>query len=168
MKRILVIGCPGSGKSSFARELQRRLGIPLHHLDMMYWNADKTTVEKRVFLERLSAALERDEWIIDGNYSSTMELRMQKCDTVIFLDYPLEVCLGGISERRGKARSDIPWIESEEYDKEFVDFVKNYESQSRPQVMNLLNKYSYKNIFILKDRNDAKSFLDKILDAYPV
>ena len=80
---------------------------------MLYWNADKTTVEKDVFLDRLSAALKADEWIVDGNYISTMELRLVACHMVIFLDYPLNVCLDGIRERRGKHRSDMPWIETE-------------------------------------------------------
>ncbi len=91
MKKIIVIGCPGSGKSTFARELHIKTGVPLYHLDMMYWNADKTIVEKSLFLERLSAVIEKHEWIIDGNYGTTMELRMAACDTVIFLDYPLDV-----------------------------------------------------------------------------
>lgn len=84
MKKIIVIGCPGSGKSTFSRELHSKTGIPLYHLDMMYWNEDKTKVEKNVFLERLSDALEKDMWIIDGNYGSTMESRIQKCDTIFF------------------------------------------------------------------------------------
>ena len=113
MKKVIVIGCPGSGKSTVSKALHNKTGIPLYHLDMMYWNADKTTVEKSVFLERLSAVLEKDAWIIDGNYGSTMELRMAACDTVIFLDYPLDVCLNGIKERFGKPRSDMPWIETE-------------------------------------------------------
>ena len=110
MKRIIVIGCPGSGKSTFSRELRRLTGIPLYSLDLMYWNADKTTVEKSLFLERLSVAMSREEWIIDGNYASTMEMRMAACDTVIFLDYPLEICLEGIAARKGKPRPDMPWI----------------------------------------------------------
>ena len=69
MKKVIVIGCPGSGKSTVSRALHNKTGIPLYHLDMMYWNADKTTVEKGVFLERLSAVLEKNEWIIDGNYA---------------------------------------------------------------------------------------------------
>ena len=162
MKRIMVIGCPGSGKSAFSRELHSKTGIPLYHLDMMNWNADRTTVEKRVFLERLSNVLEKDEWIIDGNYGSTMELRMQRCDTIIFLDYSLDVCLDGISKRKGKPRSDIPWKEPEHDDEEFIRFIKNYNSQSRPQVMALLEKYSYKDIIILKSRNEASVFLSKI------
>ena len=112
---------------------------------MLYWNADKSTVGREIFLERLSEALGGDEWIVDGNYASTMELRIQACDTVIFLDYPSELCLEGIAERRGKARSDMPWIENEEYDREFIEFIKSYGSESRPQVMALLEKYPEKN-----------------------
>ena len=159
MKRIIVIGCPGSGKSTLSRELHNKTALPLYHLDMMYWNEDKTTVEKPDFLKRLSTVLEKDEWIIDGNYASTMEMRMEKCDTVIFLDFPLDTCLKGIAERRGKPRSDMPWTESEESDREFIEFVKNYNLQMRPQVIELVNKYSYKNILIFNNRNDVNSFL---------
>ena len=159
MKKVIVIGCPGSGKSTVSRALHNKTGIPLYHLDMMYWNADKTTVEKSVFLERLYAVLEKDEWIIDGNYGSTMELRMAECDTVIFLDYPLDVCLDGIKERRGKPRSDMPWIETEE-DAEFIEFIKSYNEQQKPKVLELLEKYSDKNIIILGSREQADMFLN--------
>ena len=159
MKKVIVIGCPGSGKSTISRELHNKTGIPLYHLDMMYWNADKTTVEKSVFLERLSVVLEKDEWIIDGNYGSTMELRMAASDTVIFLDCPLDVCLDGIRERRGKPRSDMPWIETEE-DWEFIEFIKNYNEQQKPKVLELLEKYRDKNIIIFKSREEADAFLN--------
>ena len=159
MKKVIVIGCPGSGKSTVSRTLYNKTGIPLYHLDMMYWNADKTTVEKSVFLERLSDVLEKDEWIIDGNYSSTMELRMVACDTVIFLDYPLDVCLDGIRDRRGKPRSDMPWIETDE-DAEFIEFIKSYNEQQKPKVLELLKKYNDKNIIILESREQADAFLN--------
>ncbi len=156
-KKIIVIGCPGSGKSTFARALHEKTGIPLYHLDMMYWNADKTTVEKSVFLERLSAVLEKDAWIIDGNYASTMERRLAACDTVFFLDLPLDVCLAGIKERRGKPRSDMPWIETEE-EAEFIAFVEKFNEQQRPQVLGLLEKHSDKQIFVFKSREQAAAF----------
>ena len=159
MKKVIVIGCPGSGKSTVSRALHNKTGIPLYHLDMMYWNADKTTVEKSVFLERLSAVLEKDEWIVDVNYGSTMELRMAACDTVIFLDYSLDVYLDGIKERRGKPRSDMPWIETEE-DAEFFEFIKNYNEQQKPKVLELLEIYSDKNIVILRSREQADAFLN--------
>ena len=159
MKKIMVIGCPGSGKSTFSRALHDQTGIPLYHLDMMYWNADKTTVEKSVFLERLSAVLGQDEWIVDGNYGATMELRMAACDTVIFLDYPPDVCLDGIRERRGKPRSDMPWIETEE-DAELMAFVKSYNEQQKPKVLALLEKYGDRIRMIFESREQADAFLN--------
>ena len=158
MKRILIIGCPGSGKSTFARALHEKTGLPLHYLDMMYWNADKTTVPKDIFRGRLAEVLTDDEWIIDGNYGSTMETRMAVCDTVFFLDYPTAVCLAGIRERQGKPRADMPWIETED-NEEFLAFVKAYGEQSRPAVLTLLEKYRDKQIFVFHSRSEADSYL---------
>ncbi len=161
MKKIIVIGCPGSGKSTFARELHNITGIPLYHLDMMYWNEDKTTVEKSVFIERLTKVLQKDMWIIDGNYGSTLELRMSECDTVIFLDYPLNICLDGITQRRGKKREDMPWVETEE-DTEFIEFIKTFNIQQRPKIMTLLDRYRDKNITVFKNREQADEFLYRL------
>ena len=161
MKRIIVIGCPGSGKSTFSRALNEKTGISLYHLDMMYWNPDKTTVEKTVFLERLEEVLGKDEWIIDGNYASTMEIRLQMCDTVIFLDYPVDVCLDGIRQRRGKVRTDMPWVEYGE-DAEFMDFVKSFAKNQRPNILQLIEKYDGKNVITFKSREEAVEFLNEL------
>ena len=163
MKKIIVIGCPGAGKSTFSRLLHSKTGIPLYHLDMLYWNGDKTTVEKDVFLDRLSNVLAEDEWIIDGNYISTMELRLSLCDTVFFLDYPTELCLDGVRTRRGVARSDIPWIETDE-DAEFIEYVEKFNVEQRPRVLSLLERYSDKNIFIFKSREEAYEFCQNIFN----
>lgn len=161
MKKIIVIGCPGSGKSTFAIKLHEITKTPLFHLDMMYWNPDKTTVDKSVFLDKLSQLLDEEDWIIDGNYSSTLEVRLKKCDTVFFLDFPTEVCIEGIRSRRGKSRPDMPWIENEE-DEEFLEFVRNFISDTRPYVNSLLEKYSDKDIHVFKSREDAEYFLCKL------
>ena len=163
MKKVIIIGCPGSGKSTFAVKLGEKTGLPLYHLDMMYWNSDKTKVEKSVFLSRLAKALESDGWIIDGNYSSTMEMRMAACDTVIFLDYPTEVCLDGIRARRGKPRADMPWTETEE-DAEFTEYVKSFNETNRPQIVALLERYKEKEIFIFKSRFEADGFLENTIN----
>ena len=84
---------------------------------------------------------------------------MAACDTVIFLDYPLDVCLNGIKERFGKPRSDMPWIETEE-DAEFIEFIKSYSEQQKPKVLELLKKYGDKNIVILKSREQVDAFLN--------
>ena len=104
MKRVLVIGCPGSGKSTFARRLSEMTGFPLVYLDMLFHKADRTTCSKEEFDEQLIRVLERDEWILDGNYARTLGMRLERCDTVFWLDYPTEVCLAGVRSRRGKPR----------------------------------------------------------------
>ena len=161
MKKIIVIGCPGSGKSTFSGALHHATGIPLYHLDQMYWNTDRTTVEKSVFLKRLSEALEKPEWIIDGNYGSTMELRLQRCDTVFFLDYPEEVCLSGVRDRVGKPRADLPWTETG-VDAELIGVVRNYRRDKRPVVLKLLDRYADKEIHVLVSRREAAVFLENI------
>lgn len=160
MKRIIVIGCPGGGKSTFSIALGSNTGIPVYHLDMMFWNADKTTVEKSVFLERLAQVMKKDEWIIDGNYASTMEQRLCACDTVFFLDYPVDVCLDGALKRRGIKRPDMPWVETED-DAEFLGYIKRFNKEVRPTVIELLKSYKEKDIFVFKNRNEASEFLEK-------
>ncbi len=159
MKKVIIIGCPGSGKSTFGRKLKNRTGLPLFHLDLMFWNEDRTTVSKEIFMERLKNAMENPEWIIDGNYGSTMELRIKECDTVFFLDYPTHVCIEGVEGRKGKPRSDMPWINDDGTDKEFIAFVKNYNSESRPKVIRLLEQYSEKTIFIFHTRAESEKYL---------
>lgn len=164
MKKVMIIGCPGGGNSTFARKLQEVTGLPLYYLDMMYWNPDKTVVEKAVFRRRLQEVIEHDEWIIDGNYGSTLELRMRACDTVFFLDYPVEVCLAGIESRKGKFRPDMPWIETSENsnNEEFISFIKNYNSDSRPKVLELLQKYSDRNIVVFHSREESELYLNNL------
>ena len=127
---------------------------------MLYWNEDKTKVPREVFINELDSIIEKDSWIIDGNYGSTMEKRIVACDTIFFLDYPTDVCISGIMERRGKVRSDMPWIEkSDEVDEEFLSWVKEYNTESRPFVMGLLKKYSNKEIMIFTSRDEANEYL---------
>lgn len=161
MKRVIVIGCPGSGKSTFSRALREITDLPLVYLDQLYWNADRTIVDKPVFRARLAEAMAGDRWIIDGNYGSTMEMRMQAADTVFFLDYPVEVCIEGVRARMGKPREDIPWVETEE-DGEFIDFIRTYRTDSRPKVLALLEQYTDKNVIVFHDRAEADGYLSDL------
>ncbi len=159
MEKVIIIGCPGSGKSTFGRKLKCITDLPLYHLDMMFWNEDRTTVTKEVFIERLQEVMSNPKWIIDGNYGGTMEMRIKECDTVFFLDYPTNICIEGIELRKGQPRSDMPWVENDNTDEEFVDFINKYNLESRPKVINLLEKYSAKNIIIFKTRTEAEEYL---------
>ena len=157
MKKIIVIGCPGGGKSFFSRRLHEKTGIPLYHLDMMYWNSDKTVVERDAFLSRLAQVLGTDEWIIDGNYSSTLDMRIEKCDTVFFLDLPTELCLVGVRQRIGRVRSDMPWVENE-HDEEFLEYIKKFNERQRPQIVGLLEKHKNKNIVVFTSREQINAY----------
>jgi adenylate kinase family enzyme len=163
MNKIIVIGCPGSGKSTFSRAFHEKTGIPLYHLDMMYWNADRTHVTREALIAKLMEILPRACWIIDGNYGSTMELRLGACDTVILLDYPTELCLEGIRQRAGKPRPDMPWVEATgAIDEEFTEFVRNYNEFERPKVMERLKKFRDKAVFIFRNRSEADAYLGSL------
>ena len=112
-QKVIVIGSPGAGKSTFSRKLRDETQLPLYYLDMLWHKPDRTTISRREFDIKLRDILIRDRWIIDGNYNRTLEMRFQYCDTVFLLDYPLELCLLGAESRVGKKREDLPWLETE-------------------------------------------------------
>ncbi len=85
MQKVIIIGCPGAGKSFFARSLRNKTNLPLYYLDMIWHNPDKTTVSHEDFDNKLRAILERERWIIDGNYMRTLEMRLKMCDCVFFI-----------------------------------------------------------------------------------
>ena len=114
-----------------------------------------------MFLQRLQAVLNQPEWILDGNFSSTLELRMQESDTVIFLDYPVEICLEGVRSRIGIQRTDIPWLETEE-DPEFMEYIRNFSGGHRAQILELLDKFKDKDIHIFTNRAEADSYLEQL------
>ena len=157
-KRVAVIGCPGGGKSTFSRRLRDCVGLPLYHLDALYWRADRTTLPREEFYPIQREIIQRESWIIDGNYQSTMEWRIAACDLVVFLDLPTEVCLEGVRARRGQVRSDMPWVEDRE-DEDFLTFIKAFQAQNRPFILSLLKKYPDKTVMTFRTREEADEYL---------
>lgn len=159
MKRVLIIGCPGSGKSTFARKLHSMTGLPLYYLDMIWHNADKTTVSRDFFDTELDKILVTDEWIIDGNYSRTLERRIERCDIIFLFDLPTEICIEGVNNRIGKPRPDMPWIEKE-FDKDFYEWILNFRNDRLPEIMTLLNKRNPDiQLIIFNTRDESNNFL---------
>ena len=159
MKKAIVIGCPGSGKTTFAEKLNKCTGLPLYYLDAIWHKPDKTHIPRDEFDERIRGIFSTDEWIIDGNYSRTIEMRLIECDTVFLFDLPTEVCIQGATERLGKGRYDLPWIEKE-LDPEFEDFIKEFSGKSLPKIYSLIEKYKTgKQIVIFKSRAEADEYL---------
>ena len=158
--RIIILGCPGSGKSTLARNLQQKTGLPLIHLDNIWWKPDRTHISREEFDSRLQEILQGERWIIDGDYSRTYEPRFRCCDTVIFLDYSEAECMNGITERVGTVRSDIPWTE-EGLDPELVEQVRRYREENRPKLYELMKQYPDKRMLIFKTRAEARAWMDK-------
>ena len=163
MKKVLIIGCPGAGKSTFARRLSAKTKLPIFYLDMIWHKADRTTITREEFDERLAEIMRNDEWIIDGNYKRTLPERLVEADTVFFLDYPIELCLDGAVRRLGKKRPDVPWDNETdtELDEEFRQWILNYPEDQLP-VMRCFLKYYEGNLITFNSREQATEYLDNL------
>ena len=159
MQKIIVIGCPGAGKTTFAQKLAKKTGLPLVHLDAIWHKADRSHITRDEFDARLGEILALDEWIIDGNYSRTLERRIAACDTVFLFDLPVEVCLAGAIARLGKGRYDMPWIDTEP-DPRLMREIEEFGVKNLPAIYELLEAYNDKSVTVFKSREMADAFLD--------
>ncbi|MBQ3593515.1 MAG: adenylate kinase [Clostridia bacterium] len=158
MKKAIVIGCPGSGKTTFAEKLSKITGLPLFYLDAIWHKPDRTHIPREEFDERLAEINKLDEWIIDGNYSRTIEVRLQMCDTVFLFDLPTEVCIQGAISRLGKDRYDVPWIDTE-LDPVLKKNIEEFSCKTLPYIYQLLEKYKDREIIVFKSRIEADEYI---------
>lgn len=157
MKRVIVLGSPGAGKSTFSRKLAEKTGLPLHYLDMIWHRPDRTVIDRDEFDARLQTLLAEDEWIIDGNYARTLPVRLAHCDTVFFFDIPLAICIEGIKSRIGKSRVDMPWTENE-LDPEFLQWVVDFPRDVLPEINRQL-RATDKTVISFHSRAEADTFI---------
>ena len=163
-QKVIIIGCPGAGKSTFARKLSDKTHLPLYYLDMLWHKPDKTNVDINIFDDKLKTIISENEWIIDGNYGRTLEMRIQACETIFLLDLPVEECLAGAESRIGKQRVDMPWIETE-FDDEFKQWIIDFPKNELPIVYELLDKYkNQKNIYVFHSRTEIDDYLVRTFD----
>ena len=162
MKKIVIIGCPGSGKSYFSKQLKDILNIPLYHLDLIWNKEDKTTITREEFDIELQKIFDTENWIMDGNYQRTLDLRISNSTTVILLDYTLDVCLNGATSRVGIKRDDMPWKE-DKLDENFKQYIIDFSKNNLPEIYNIIDKYKdKKEIIIFKTRQEADEYLNNL------
>ncbi|CAN5143932.1 ATPase AAA [soil metagenome] len=167
MRRIVVLGCSGSGKSTLSRRLGARLGLPVVHLDALYWAPGWTPRPLDEFRARVATAVSGDGWVCDGGYSNTHDLRFPFADTVIWLDRPRALCLWRVVLRwlghLGRTRVDMGEGCPEKIDLEFVAFIWNWRRVSRPKIEASLARYApdTPRIVLTSDR-DVDRFLKSL------
>ncbi|MFK7773640.1 MAG: DNA topology modulation protein [Saprospiraceae bacterium] len=167
MKRIMIIGCSGSGKSTFSKKLNELTQIPIVHLDQKYWKPNWTESSEEEWRKTISEVVKKDQWIMDGNYSGTWDLRIPRADTIIFLDQPTYVCLYRVTKRiianYGKTRPDMTADCPERFDLEFFHYVLVYNLMRRKSNLKKLESWKKeKQIFIFRKEKDIKAFFEDI------
>ncbi len=158
MQKVIIIGCPGSGKSFFSKKLNEVTKLPLYHLDNIYHKQDGTHISREEFDNKLQEIFQKEKWIMDGNYQRTLEVRIKEADTIFLLDFNTETCINGALDRVGKDRDDIPWKE-DKLNEEFKEFILNFSKNQLPVIYELLDKYKEKNIIIFKNREEIETYI---------
>jgi len=164
MRKVLVIGTGGAGKSTFARRLSKILNLEVIHLDAIYWNPGWVETPKIEWRKIVEGLIARDSWIMDGNYSGTLDLRFEACDTVVFLDIARRICLWRVIKRvmqyRNRTRPDMAEGCQERLDLKFVLWVWNYKKRTRPKIVKLIEESADgKKIVWLQSDGEVERFL---------
>ena len=166
MERILIIGCGGAGKSTLARQLGEKLDLPVVHLDKLFWKPGWVEECQEEFDRKLALVLEKEKWIIDGNFNRTMPQRLAKCDTIIYLDFSRWSCLMGVAKRvlttYGTVRPDMGEGCPERFDLEFLKWVWNYNKDKRQRNYQLLEETAHAEKIVLKNRRMVNQFLKNL------
>lgn len=163
MKRVIVIGCGGAGKSTFAQQLGEKTGLPVIHLDKLYWKPGWVETPPEEFDAILREEMNKDTWIMDGNFNRTMPERLSRCDTVIYLDFSRLTCLLGVLKRvlttYGTVRPDMGEGCPERIDFKFLQWVWNFNKNKREKYYRQLKNISHAQVHILKNRRSVRKFL---------
>lgn len=166
MKRIMIIGSGGAGKSTFAKQLGEELDLPVYHLDAYYWKPGWTPTSNEEWDSFQENLVQKEYWIIDGNYGRTLDIRMNRAEVIILLDFSRWITLYRVLKRRimyhGKTRPDLNKDCPEALDLEFIKWVWNFRKTRIPGIMEKLRKYKEKRIIVLKSPKEVRKLLDQL------
>ena len=167
MQRVMIIGCGGAGKSTLARALGEKTGLPVVHLDQIWWAPGNWQhMEKEEFDARLLEEMKKPQWILDGNFNRTIEMRLKECDTVIYLDLPRMTCLLSWIKRVitnwGHARADMAPGCKEWFDPEMATWIWNFNKKNRENYYRLLNEAEGKTTSVLKNLRMVNRVLNSL------
>ena len=166
MERILIIGCGGAGKSTLAQQLGEKTGLPVVHLDKLFWHPGWVESAKDEIDAKIRAEMVKPQWIMDGNYNRTLPERVKHCDTIIYLDFSRIACLMGVMKRvittYGTVRPDMGEGCPERFDLDFLKWVWNYNRDKRERNYKLLNEADHAQTIVLKNRRMVKRFLKSL------
>ncbi len=166
MNRVLIIGSCGAGKSTFARRLHEATNLKLIHLDKIYWKPNWTETSEEEWLEKVQEIIKADSWIIDGNYGGTMEMRMSRCDTVVWLDFPRTVCVWRVLKRiafyKKNGRLDMAEGCDENLDLKFLKYVWNFPRDKNPAILSRLQNFRDLKVFRLTSDRQAENFFAEL------
>ncbi len=163
-KKILIVGCGGAGKSTLAVEMGNKFKLPVVHLDKLHWLPNWEMRPSEEFDSLLEDQLKKDEWIVDGNYDRTFELRLRYADLCIFLDYDTQLCIQSVIERvekyKGTSRPDMTEGCNEQADEEFIEWIQTYKTDVRPRFIERLQKSNVPYL-IFTTRQETANWLSK-------
>jgi len=166
MKRVLIIGNPGSGKTTLSVKLSRILNLPVYHLDRYFWRPGWVKPEYDKWLKILSDLVSQDEWIIDGNYGNSLDVRLPRADMVVFLDFKTSICLWRIIRRmlstHGHVRSDMADHCPEKLDLSFVHYVLKFRGVERGIILKALKECHNRKIITLNRPSEVKAFMERL------
>jgi adenylate kinase family enzyme len=164
MRRVLVVGSGGAGKSIFATRLGELTDLPVIHLDALYWRSGWKQTPQEEWAGVVDALVARDAWVMDGNYGGTLDARLAACDTVVFLDLPRRVCLWRVVRRwlrhRGRTRPDMAPGCDERLSLEFLRWIWQYRATRRPAMLDRLAALRPgQRAVVLRSADQVESFL---------
>lgn len=165
MAKIIIIGCPGSGKSTLSFKLEKKLNCPILHLDKIYHINNNTHITREELIQKVETfAKDNENWIIDGNYVSTIEQRVKLADTIILLDFDTKVCLKNAFDRSKKERTAdmAEGFDNSKIEDSFIDFISKFKTNTLPKIFETLEQYKNKKIIILKNYEEVENFINNL------